>query len=95
MIISYAPVEDVNEPLANEEIKRYRKMSRCVWLAETCIGIIVLLFNNPSGGYYCFKSYDFMYYVISRRAKKQKIIHINRYQRRKRTQQNAKSLIVI
>lgn len=49
MIISYAPVEDVNKPLANEEIKRYRKMSRCVWLAETCIGIIVLLFNNPSG----------------------------------------------
>ncbi len=49
MIFKYAPVPDSNKPLSDEEIVRYRKISRKIWLAETAIGMILYFTRSTAG----------------------------------------------
>ncbi len=49
LVFRYAPVEDSNKPLDAEEILHYRKMSRMVWLLETCVAIPAYLIYRPAG----------------------------------------------
>ena len=49
LVFRYAPVEDSNNPLDAEEMLHYRKMSRMVWLLETCVAIPAYLIYRPAG----------------------------------------------
>lgn len=49
LVLRYAPVEAVNKPLSEEEVVRYRLRARCIWLAETFIGMVFFLFKSPVG----------------------------------------------
>lgn len=49
LIICFAPVEDANKPLSEEETARYRKRGRLIWLVEAFAGIALFLTKNPVG----------------------------------------------
>lgn len=49
LIIRYAPVEDVNKPLVEKEVVRYRKMGRCVWFVESLIGVSLFFIQSRIG----------------------------------------------
>lgn len=49
LIIRYAPVEDANKPLVEKEVVRYRKIGRCLWLAEALIGMSLFFIQSRAG----------------------------------------------
>lgn len=49
VIFRYAPVEDVNKPLCDEEIIRYRKRSRYIWLMQAIIGMVFIFKERHAG----------------------------------------------
>lgn len=49
LIIRYAPVEDVNKPLDEKEVMRYRIIGRYIWLVESLIGMFFFFIQNPIG----------------------------------------------
>ncbi len=49
LIIRFAPVENVNKPLAEEERVRYRKISRYIWFGESLVGMSLFFIKSPAG----------------------------------------------
>ena len=49
LIIRFAPVENVNKPLAEEESVRYRKISRYIWFGESLVGMSLFFIKSPAG----------------------------------------------
>lgn len=49
LIIRYAPIPDINKPLDESEVDKYKKMSRIIWGLQAVIGVILYLFIPQIG----------------------------------------------